>query len=207
MRNWRINENEITNRYLIVTEKSIWITEQLKELDINELIENKNLGRVKSFRYQEIKEIIFINTNFSIQFTSKDNDTEKESFVIDKSVYWQIETYFKKNLSGIVIKNYSLYKQVLPQLTTLVFGLIFIALTYSTAVDLKNGVEIPESRKSSIIKKIVLLMAELLGVYGSVIVGIIFSLTLIFWINKKIQNPKKGKILKFSKNTRLKNKK
>ena len=37
MKNWIINENELTNKYLIVTEKSIWISEQLKELDINEL--------------------------------------------------------------------------------------------------------------------------------------------------------------------------
>ena len=88
----------------------------------------------------------------------------------------------KNQLGGIQVKNYSLFKQVLPQLTTLGIGIVFIALTYSTALDLENGIEIPESRKSSIIKKIVLLLAELLGVYGSIVFGILFLLAFIFWI-------------------------
>jgi Na+-transporting methylmalonyl-CoA/oxaloacetate decarboxylase gamma subunit len=204
MKNWIINENELTNKYLIVTEKSIWISEQLKELDINELIENKNLGTVKSFRYEEIKEMIFIETNVSIQFEFKNKKTESEKFVINKNVFREIKTYLKNQLGGIQVKNYSLFKQVLPQLTTLGIGIVFIALTYSTALDLENGIEIPESRKSSIIKKIVLLLAELLGVYGSIVFGILFLLAFIFWINKKLQNPKKGEILKFNKNIRLK---
>ena len=81
---------------------------------------------------------------------------------------------------------------------------MFIALTYSTALDLENGVSIPESRKSSVVKKIVLLFAELLGVYGSVVFGVVFLFAFIFWINKKMQNPKRGEILKFGKNSRLK---
>lgn len=153
MKNWIINENELTNKYLIVTEKSIWISEQLKELDINEFIKNKNLGTVKSFKYEEIKEIIFIETNVSVQFEFKDKDTESEKFVIDKNVFGEIKTYLKNQLGGIEVKNYSLFKQVLPQLTTLGIGIVFIALTYSTALDLENGIEIPESPKSSIIKK------------------------------------------------------
>jgi hypothetical protein len=88
----------------------------------------------------------------------------------------------KNQLGGIQVKNYSLFKQVLPELTTLGIGIVFIALTYSTALDLENGIEIPESRKSSIIKKIVLLLAELLGVYGSIVFGISFLLAFIFWI-------------------------
>jgi Trk-type K+ transport system membrane component len=88
----------------------------------------------------------------------------------------------KNQLGGIQVKNYSLFKQVLPELTTLGIGIVFIALTYSTALDLENGIEIPESRKSSIIKKIVLLLAELLGVYGSIVFGILFLLAFIFWI-------------------------
>jgi hypothetical protein len=88
----------------------------------------------------------------------------------------------KNQLGGIQVKNYSLFKQVLPELTTLGIGIVFIALTYSTALDLENGIEIPESRKSSIIKKIVLLLAELLGVYGSIVFEILFLLAFIFWI-------------------------
>lgn len=204
MKNWIISKGELTNKYLIVTDKSIWISEQLKELDINELIETKNLGTVKSFRYEEIKEIVFIETNVSLQFEFKDKDIETEKFVIDKSVFGEIKTYLKGQLLGIEVKNYSLFKQVLPQLTTLGIGIVFITLTYSKALDLQKGIEIPESQKSTIIKKIILLLAELIGVNGSIVFGILFSVAFIFWINKKLQNPLKGEVFSFNKNIRLK---
>lgn len=204
MKNWIISKGESTNKYLIVTDKSIWISEQLKELDINELIETKNLGTVKSFRYEEIKEIVFIETNVSLQFEFKDKDIETEKFVIDKSVFGEIKTYLKGQLLGIEVKNYSLFKQVLPQLSTLGIGIVFITLTYSKALDLQKGIEIPESQKSTIIKKIILLLAELIGVNGSIVFGILFSVVFIFWINKKLQNPLKGEVFSFNKNIRLK---
>jgi len=204
MKNWIINEKETTNQYLIATQKSIWISEQLKELDINKLIHDKNLGKVKSLRYEEIKEIIFIDTDFSIEFVFKDSEVEKITYSINKSVFRQIKTYFKKHLSGIKIKDYSLLKQVLPQLTTLTLGLVFLSLTYSTALDLENGLEIPESSKSSIIKKIILVLAELVGASGSIILGVIFSLIFIFLITKKLQNPKKGEVLRLDKTSKLK---
>ena len=204
MKNWIISKGELTNKYLIVTDKSIWISEQLKELDINELIETKNLGTAKSFRYEEIKEIVFIETNVSLQFEFKDKDIETEKFVIDKSVFGEIKTYLKGQLLGIEVKNYSLFKQVLPQLSTLGIGIVFITLTYSKALDLQKGIEIPESQKSTIIKKIILLLAELIGVNGSIVFGILFSVVFIFWINKKLQNPQKGEVFSFNKNIRLK---
>lgn len=204
MKNWIISKGELTNKYLIVTDKSIWISEQLKELDINELIETKNLGTAKSFRYEEIKEIVFIETNVSLQFEFKDKDIETEKFVIDKSVFGEIKTYLRGQLLGIEVKNYSLFKQVLPQLSTLGIGIVFITLTYSKALDLQKGIEIPESQKSTIIKKIILLLAELIGVNGSIVFGILFSVVFIFWINKKLQNPQKGEVFSFNKNIRLK---
>ena len=204
MKNWIINENELTNEYLIVTEKSIWISEQLKQLDINELIENKNLGSVKSFRYDQLKEITLVETDFTIEFKFKDKDEEKQSFKIVKTQYGEIRTYLKLNLKGISVKNYSLLKQVLPQLSTLALGIVFFLLTYQTAIELDNGVEIPESRKSSIIKKIVFYFAEFFGIYGTIIIGVIFIITLIFLINRKLQNPKKGEILFLGKFVSLK---
>jgi hypothetical protein len=129
MKNWIIYEDEFMNTYLIVTKKSIWISEQLRELNINELIKDKNLGKVKSFRFDEIKEIICIETNTSIQFKFKDKNTESEEFIINKNVFGEIKTYLKVQLRGVKVKNYSLFKQVLPQLTTLGFGIVFISLT------------------------------------------------------------------------------
>ena len=66
------------------------------------------------------------------------------------------------------MKNYSILKQITSQLSTFGFGIVFIFLTYQTAIDLENGVEITVGRKRSITKKIVLVLAELIGVYGTI---------------------------------------
>lgn len=205
MKIWIIERNELNYKYLISVEKSIWITEHPKNLDINELIKNKNLGIVKSFRYEQLKEIVLIDTDSTILFVFKDKNTEKEKFLINKNVFGDIRNFLKTNLSGINVKNYSVIKQVLPQLSTLGLGIIFIALVYQTAVDLENGIKILEGRKSSIIKKIIFHLAEIIGVYGSIAFGTIFILVLIFLINRKLQNPKKGEVFTFGKFVILKN--
>lgn len=204
MKNWIIERKGDINKYLIVTEKSIWISNNHKELNIEELIENKNLESVQSFRFDQLKELILIETNTTIKFVFKDKEEEKQSFEIERSIFGEIRTYLKLNLKGIKIKNYSLLKQVFTQLSTLAIGIVFILLTYETAVDIENGESIPESRRSTIIKKIIYYLADLIGVYGSIIIGVIFVLTLIFIINKKLQNPKKGVILEFGKFVSLK---
>lgn len=204
MKNWIIERKGEINKYFIVTEKSIWISNNHKESNIEELIENKNLGSVKSFRFDQLKELILIETNSTVEFIFKDKEEEKQRFEIERSIFGEIRTYLKLNLKGIKLKNYSLLKQVLPQLSTLGIGIVFILLTYQTAVDLENGEYIPESRKSTIIKKIIYHLADLIGIYGSIILGVIFTLILVFIINKKLQNPKKGEILEFGKFVSLK---
>ena len=63
LKNWKISETDFNDKYLIPTEKSIWLTDQNKDADINELIDKKNLGTIKSIRYEDLKEIVFIDTD------------------------------------------------------------------------------------------------------------------------------------------------
>lgn len=204
MKNWIIERKGEFYTYLIISEKSIWITEQHKVSNIQELIKNKNLGNVKSFRYDQLKEIILIETNSSLQFSFKDKDEENQSLYVERNVFREIRTFLKLKLSGVSVKNYSILKQITSQLSTLGFGIVFIFLTYQTAIDLENGVEITAGRKRSIIKKIVLVLAELIGVYGTIALGTVFVAILIFFINKKLQNPEKGEIIVFGKFVDLK---
>ena len=204
MKNWIIERKGEFYTYLIISEKSIWISEQHKDSNIQELIKNKNLGNVKSFRYDQLKEIILIETNSSLQFSFKDKDEENQSLYVERNVFREIRTFLKLKLSGVSVKNYSILKQIKSQLSTLGFGIVFIFLTYQTAIDLENGVEITAGRKRSIIKKIVLVLAELIGVYGTITLGTVFVAILIFFINKKLQNPKKGEIIVFGKFVGLK---
>tara|TARA_R110002073_G_scaffold14554_1_gene59288 strand:- start:59959 stop:60576 length:618 start_codon:yes stop_codon:yes gene_type:complete len=204
MKNWKIASSESIDKYLIATEKSIWITDQIKGVDINQLIKDKNLGTIKSIRYSDLKKIIFIDSDFSIVFNFKEKDADKDEYKINKSQYGEIKRYFKAQLQGIETKNYSVFKQILPQLTTLAVFLVFAAVAYSTALDLENGIEIPESRKTSIIKNIVFFAAELLGTYGTLVFGILIAMVFVFFINKKIKNPKRGEVFIFKKSPRLK---
>ena len=92
MKNWIISENDLNNKYLIPTEKSIWLTDQNKDHNITELIETKKIGIVKSVRYDDLKEIVFIDSDLTIDFIFKDDKAPEEKHQVDKIVYGEIKS-------------------------------------------------------------------------------------------------------------------
>ena len=203
MKNWKISESDFKDKYLIPTEKSIWLTDQNKDADINELIDTKNLGTIKSIRYEDLKDIVFIDTDFTIDFRFKDDKTPEEIHKIDKSVYSEIKSYLKTQLKGIEIKDYSVIKQILPQLMTLGISGILIVVTYISAMELEKGESVRISGRRAWLKQIIVWIAEILGTIGTLVVGTIIILSLIYFIIRKSQNPKRGEILKMTKSPRL----
>ena len=203
MKNWKISETDFNDKYLIPTEKSIWLTDQNKDADINELIDTKNLGTIKSIRYEDLKEIVFIDTDFTIDFRFKDDKTPEEIHRIDKIVYSEIKSYLKTQLKGIEIKDYSVLKQVLPQLISLGFSIILIVVTYISALELEKGESIRISGNKAWLKQIIVTIAEMLGTIGTLIVGTLIISSFIYFIVRKSQNPKRGEILKITKKPQL----
>ncbi|SFD41875.1 hypothetical protein [Algibacter pectinivorans] len=203
MRNWKISEADFKDKYLIPTEKSIWLTDQNKDADINELIDTKKLGTIKSIRYEDLKEIVFIDTDYTVDFRFKDDKTPEEIHKIDKIIYSEIKSYLKSQLKGIEIKDYSVFKQILPQLISLGFSVILIVVTYISAMELEKGESIRISGNKAWLKQIIATIAEMLGTIGTLIVGTLIISSFIYFIVRKSQNPKRGEILKITKTPRL----
>lgn len=203
MKNWKISEDDFTNKYIILTAKSIWLTDQIKNADINELIETKSLGTINSIRYEDLKEIVFIDTDYSIDFRFKDDKTPEEIHKIDKIIYSEIKSYLKSQLKGIEIKDYSVIKQILPQLISLGFSIILIVVTYISAMELEKGESIRISGGKAWLKQIIVTIAELLGTIGTLIVGTLIISSFIYFIIRKYQNPKRGEILKITNSPQL----
>ncbi|WP_308992895.1 hypothetical protein QLS71_015460 [Mariniflexile litorale] len=203
MKNWKISETEFKNKYLIPTEKSIWLTDQNKDSNITELIETKSLGTITSIRYEDLKEIVFIDTDSSIDFIFKDDKTPEEKHQIDKIVYSEIKSYLKSQLKGTKLKDYSVIKQILPQLISLGISIILIVVTYIFAMELEKGESVRISGRRAWLKQIIVSIAETLGTTGTLIVGILIIASFIYFIIRKYQNPKRGEILKITNSPRL----
>ncbi|MCE2611795.1 hypothetical protein LVD13_02345 [Flavobacteriaceae bacterium D16] len=203
MRNWVISKSEAMDTYMIAQEKAIWLSDQKKDTNILELIESKKLGKIKSIRYEELKEIVFVDSDSTIEFNYVDDKMTDEEFQLDRNTYSDISTYLKNNLKGTEIRNYSVLKQILPELTIMGAALVFFVATYLAALELENGGNINVSGYKSWLKQIVSSIAEVLGTIGTLIIGIIFIGFLTYLVINKVQNPKKGEVLKIKKYPKL----
>ena len=87
MKYWIISQTELLDKYLIANEKAIWITDLPKSSNINYLIDSKSLGAVQSIHYEDLKEIVFIDTDVTIELNFKDDKTTDEEFQLDKNIY------------------------------------------------------------------------------------------------------------------------
>lgn len=203
MKNWKISEADFKNKYLIPTEKSIWITEQSKDSNITELIESKSLGTITSILYEDLKEIVFIDTDFTIDFIFKDDKTPEQKHQIDKIVYLEIKSYLKSQLKGTELKDYSVIKQILPQLISIGISVVLIVVIYIFAMKLEKGESVRISGRRAWLKQIIASIAETLGTTGTLIAGTLIISSFIYFIIRKYKNPKIGEILKITNSPRL----
>lgn len=197
MKKWIIKQSETINTYLIVNEKSIWITEKPKDVNIEELIKEKKLTDVRIERYKDnIKEFIFVDTDNSLEIEFSDDDKDELELHLESSVYEEIKIYFLENLKDTKIKDYSLLKQAQPPAIASLISGGLTALLYSIAVSLQNGESIRTSGRRGFLKKIFVGIADFLGPIGSLIVGGVITAFFLYILIKIIQKPRKGKVIK-----------
>ena len=108
-----------------------------------------------------------------------------------------------KNLKGIEIKNYSLIKQIKPLAIALIVVGIITGFLYNVAISLQKGETISTSGRRGIIKKIFVAIAEFFGPTGSLIIGGLLLLFLIYGLVNTIRKPKEGKVIKIKNNPEL----
>ena len=203
MTNWIISDTDLNSKYLILTEKSVWLTDQNKNSDIQELIANSKLENIKSIRYDDLEEIIFNDTDSNIEFNFKDDNISEQIYQIRKSVYPEIKDYLKTHLRGTEVKNYSIFKQILPLLIIFAISVILIVATYISALEIQSGESIKVSGRRAWLKQIMVSIAEILGPIGTIIVGILIISILIYFIINKYKNPKRGEIIQIKRSPQL----
>lgn len=204
MKIWITNETEKTKNYLIATENSIWITEETKDVNINDLIENNELSNMSIYKTNDIKEVLFNESDSQITIEFKDSKIKDIEINTNSEVFTDVNNFFVSNLKGVEIKNYSLLKQIKPSLIgTALFGGITWVL-YTTALSIQNGQHLDTSGRRSLIRKIIVGIADFLGPTGSLIVGGLLTLLFVYTFINTIRKPKEGKVLKTLKKQEIK---
>jgi len=203
MRNWIISTDESSDTYLIASTNAIWLSEQEKGVNIEELIEAKKLANIKSVRYEDLKEIIFIDSDCSIEFNYRDDKEVDEEFKMNTSVYREISSYLKSNLKGTKLKNYGVFNQIFPQLSLLAISSILVAITYFTAIELESGNSVRIEGRRAWLKRLVSSIAEVLGSTATLIIGASILVLIAYFIIRKIQHPKTGEVLQITKAPQL----
>lgn len=204
MKIWITSEEEKTKNYLIATENSIWITEETKDVNINDLIENNELSNMSIYKTNDIKEVLFNESDSQITIEFKDSKIKDIEINTNSEVFTDVNNFFVSNLKGVEIKNYSLLKQIKPSLFgTALFGGITWVL-YTTALSIQNGEHLDTSGRRSLIRKIIVGIADFLGPTGSLIVGGLLTLLFVYTFINTIRKPKEGKVLKTLKKQEIK---
>lgn len=204
MKIWITSEEEKTKNYLIATENSIWITKEAKDVNINDLIENNELSHMSIYKTNDIKEVLFNESDSQITIEFKDSKIKDIEINTNSEVFTDVNNFFVSNLKGVEIKNYSLLKQIKPSLFgTALFGGITWVL-YTTALSIQNGEHLDTSGRRSLIRKIIVGIADFLGPTGSLIVGGLLTLLFVYTFINTIRKPKEGKVLKTLKKQEIK---
>ncbi|MDY7394668.1 hypothetical protein UMM65_05400 [Aureibaculum sp. 2210JD6-5] len=191
MKHFKLSESV----FLIFDKTSLYITEGLEESKVVLLIESKNLKGVANYEYKDILEFVFIeeNLDFEINFTSE--NFEDQYYTLDKSTFDNLKNYIINNLDGIDIAKLALYKQLYPYFLGLGTTGLFSYLIYVAAKAIENGNPIHGTGKLGLFKNLLNFFAGLLGTLGTIVFGSLISAILIYFIFKKVINPKNGTVI------------
>ncbi|CAM1341239.1 hypothetical protein [Tenacibaculum amylolyticum] len=204
MKKWKISQSEGKTKYLITEEKLIWLLEVNSEENVDKLVADREFSKADIIRYEDLEELIFIDTDSALQFEFKDTKADEITLDLDIDNYEEIKKFFLSNLKGVEIKDYSLLKQAQPLgFGVLVSGFLTTVL-YLAAVRLASGEAVNSSGRRNLFKKILVIVADFLGPIGSLVVGGLITLLFIYGLFRVIKNPKKGKLVKTKGFTEMK---
>ncbi|CAL2080485.1 hypothetical protein [Tenacibaculum sp. 190524A05c] len=196
MKKWIIFQSEEVKNYLIAKENSILLAEIFNDEDIDQLLKDRKLTKVRTIRYEDVKEFIFIDSDRTLQIEFKDDDVDEVELHLEESVFTEMKDHFISSMKGVAIKDYSLLKQIQPPGIVAIVAVVITALLFSTAKSLERGEYVSTSGRRGLIKKLFVGIADFLGSTGSLIVGGLVTLFFVYLIVQIVRNPKQGKLIK-----------
>lgn len=203
MNYWKLSEKDNLCTYFIMKKQSILIVNIGKEEKILEAITNKKFKSIEIYSFKSIKEIILIDNKHKIDILRKDDDDIDRNVELDMNIYFEIKSALTTNMRGVEVKDYSIYKQIAPNIVIALIVGVLTFMTYIAAVAIENGESLSVSGRRALVKRIIVRIAELLGPIGSIILGVSILIVVTFLIIKKIKNPKVGNVIKFKNQPEL----
>ncbi|CAL2080605.1 conserved hypothetical protein [Tenacibaculum sp. 190524A05c] len=196
MKKWIIFQTEEVKNYLIAKENSILLAEIFQDEDIDQLLEEKKLTKVRTIRYEDVKEFIFIDSDSSFKIVFKDDDVDEFELQLEESVFTEMKDHFISSMKGVAIKDYSLLKQIQPPGIAALVAAGITALLFSTAKSLERGEHVSTSGRRGLIKKLFVGIADFLGSTGSLLIGGLVVVFFVYLVIQIVRNPKQGKLIK-----------
>jgi len=196
--------SKTTNQYLIFNKKTIVITQVTEGTDIKNLIETQGYENPTKMSYTDLKDITFIDTDYSITLNFKNEKTDEIEVTTSATEYDNTKLFVLSNFKGVEIKEYSIFKQATPGLIGLLLSGLFTFITYSAAKALQHGEQVSTSGRRGWFKKIIVWVADLLGPTGTLVVGGLILVFFAYTLFKTISKPKTGKVIKIKKHPELK---
>ncbi|CAL2061896.1 hypothetical protein [Tenacibaculum sp. 190524A05c] len=196
MKKWIIFQTEEVKNYLIPKENSILLAEIFQDEDIDQLLEEKKLTKVRTIRYEDVKEFIFIDSDSSFKIVFKDDDVDEFELQLEENIFNEMKDHFIGSMKGVAIKDYSLLKQIQPPGIAALVAAGITALLFSTAKSLERGEHVSTSGRRGLIKKLFVGIADFLGSTGSLLIGGLVVVFFAYLVIQIVRNPKQGKLIK-----------
>jgi hypothetical protein len=200
---WKIKSDDRKTEYLIFKEKYMCTYVLGSHENHDEMLQKMTFKDVEPIRYQDIKEIILNESDNELTVKWVFNEDQEKEIHIPNEIISEIKTLICSKIKKVSIKDYSVLKQLIPVLMLLLIIIGLTAIVYIIALDIENGVEAEIKGRATLIKRLALAAASILGSKGTIILGSLLSLLASYLLYKTYKNPKKGVVVKFSKESTL----
>lgn len=201
---WRISEKNNVGNYLILNESSILFADFADDASAQKAIEERTINKASIFNFKSIRSIVFIDSDNKIILNSKEKDVEDKTIQLENKTFTEIKTFLKLNFENTDIADYSIWRQISPKLISVGISVLITSVLYTTALSLQNGENISTSGRRGLFKRLFVGIADFLGPTGSLIVGGLITLAIVYFTMQQVKNPKQGIVFKVNKHSRVK---
>ncbi|WP_299886772.1 hypothetical protein [uncultured Lacinutrix sp.] len=204
MKHWEINKEDSKKKYLTLNKEGFCLTEIDDKFNIEEALEDKKVLSHKIIALSDLKEILVIDTDHSIELRYESDKKTDEDLELQPHIYKEVKTFLIDNINGVEIKEYSLLKQLTPKLIGLGVSGLLTWILFTTASAIENGETISTSGgRRRFFKRVIVWIAETLGVTGTLVIGGLITAFFAYLVITNITKPKEGQVIKIKAASKL----
>ena len=201
---WKISEENGLGYYLILRENVFVFAYFEDDNSVVKAIEERTINKPDIYSFKTLKEVVLIDNDCTLEIVSnKSEDRDEKEITLATDVYAKMKTILLNNLKDVNIKEYSLLKQITPQLGSILIIGFFTFAIYTAAISSESGGHMSTGGRRRFMKKIIIDLGEYLGSIGSLIVGGCLISFVVYLIVVRVKKPKIGNVFIFNKYSSL----